>query len=331
MKKNIYIISITILLTFLLNIYYVNASSGALKKDSIKTCNGITYGQHSSDNHWHIASEKDGRYYATGSPIYSDPCQKEIDSNISENDLDKNNSNDNEVEKNESNQSNQNSSEQEKQDENINNYNDNLDQEQKTSKNNDNTLKSITINNEKIEIKDIMEYSTIQDNIDIKVETNDKNATYKINGSNSLVIGQNKITIEVTAEDSSIKNYIINIEREEAISSNTQINIMINNQKINFNNFKSTYYVDYSTKKINFRYSLNDENSKVKIEELNELKFGSNILNIEVIAEDGTTQKYEIEIYKYSKNEIMVSSTIIFTTLGGGIYGIFQLIKKIKR
>ena len=53
----------------------VNASSGRLRKDSIKTCNGVTYGQHSSDNHWHIASENsDGSYSATGNPIYSDPC-----------------------------------------------------------------------------------------------------------------------------------------------------------------------------------------------------------------------------------------------------------------
>ena len=73
MKKNIYNI-ILVVTIFIIGISNVEASSGQLRKASIKTCNGITYGQHSSDNHWHVAEEKDGKYYATGNPIYSNPC-----------------------------------------------------------------------------------------------------------------------------------------------------------------------------------------------------------------------------------------------------------------
>lgn len=53
MKKYIYGVLITML--FLFSAFSVDASSGRLKKDSIKTCNGIRYGQHSDDNHWHEA------------------------------------------------------------------------------------------------------------------------------------------------------------------------------------------------------------------------------------------------------------------------------------
>ena len=83
--KNKRIIMI-LLLTFLVigNITNVNASSGRLRKASIKTCNGVTYGQHSSDNHWHVASRNsDGSYSATGNPIYSDPCNSNSSGNAS--------------------------------------------------------------------------------------------------------------------------------------------------------------------------------------------------------------------------------------------------------
>ena len=72
MKKWLYVI---LLFTIFITGYIeVNASSGQLKKASIKTCNDVTYGQHSSDNHWHVAEYKDGRYYALGSAIYNNPC-----------------------------------------------------------------------------------------------------------------------------------------------------------------------------------------------------------------------------------------------------------------
>ncbi len=70
MKKKIVILGVCTLMACV----KVNASSGRLKKNTIKTCNGVTYGQHSSDNHCHVAKEDDGNYYAIGKPIYSNPC-----------------------------------------------------------------------------------------------------------------------------------------------------------------------------------------------------------------------------------------------------------------
>lgn len=66
-----------ILITFLFLIPIVNASPGRLVSSSITTCNGITYGYHSSDKHWHVAVQNsDGSYNASGDIIgYSNPCQ----------------------------------------------------------------------------------------------------------------------------------------------------------------------------------------------------------------------------------------------------------------
>lgn len=65
----------------------VNATSGALRKDSIKTCsNGITYGNHSSNDeiHWHEAKKDNdvsSGWIAIGDPIYNDPCSDSNSSN----------------------------------------------------------------------------------------------------------------------------------------------------------------------------------------------------------------------------------------------------------
>lgn len=55
----------------------VHASSGALRKASIKQCpNGIYYGQHGGDNHWHQAeaSNTSSGWSAVGEAFYYDPC-----------------------------------------------------------------------------------------------------------------------------------------------------------------------------------------------------------------------------------------------------------------
>lgn len=56
----------------------VLASSGKLRKDSIVTCNGVTYGKHGTDSvHWHVAEKRDNGWYPQGSAIYySNPCNK---------------------------------------------------------------------------------------------------------------------------------------------------------------------------------------------------------------------------------------------------------------
>lgn len=59
------------------SVNFADATSGDLRKDSIKTCpNGITYGRHSESNlHWHVALKKsDGGWSPSGDAIFSDPC-----------------------------------------------------------------------------------------------------------------------------------------------------------------------------------------------------------------------------------------------------------------
>lgn len=372
MKKRKYI-------TFLLIMFIacnlnVNASSGRLRKDSIKTCNGITYGQHSSDNHWHVASENsDGSYSATGNPIYSNPCNhsdnsssnnssnnsgsdsssnsntsKEKDSNTSSNNnessgsasTDNNSSNSNSSSNNNNsttdnttnngnsnninNNNNSNTSSNKKEDENN-------PIKQEEIKSNDNTLKVIVIDGKEVDVSDNINYSTTKEKVNIEVTTTDTKATYEIKNNSTLSIGENKISIEVIAEDGTTKTYNLNINREIVLSSETGINVVINGEEVKFDNYKSTVYVSSSSQTITFDYTLKDKNAKVEMNELSELKSGDNIINIKVIAEDGTEQQYEITIHKYTQVEDTISNIIVFGIFGGIGYGIYYIIKKLNK
>ncbi len=70
-----------IFITFILCLFLVNvnlelyASSGKLRSASIcQGPNGIYYGQHSSDNHWHAAVKQSNGWYPNGGIVGGNPC-----------------------------------------------------------------------------------------------------------------------------------------------------------------------------------------------------------------------------------------------------------------
>ncbi len=78
--KKVVKLSILLMILFLFGITNVYASSGALKKDSIIKCpDGLYYGQHGSDNHWHEAERSNtwSSWTAVGDIIPGDdPCNR---------------------------------------------------------------------------------------------------------------------------------------------------------------------------------------------------------------------------------------------------------------
>ncbi len=70
-----------IFITFILCLFLVNvnlevyASSGKLRSASIcQGPNGVYYGQHSSDNHWHAAIKQSNGWYPNGGIVGGNPC-----------------------------------------------------------------------------------------------------------------------------------------------------------------------------------------------------------------------------------------------------------------
>ncbi len=198
-------------------------------------------------------------------------------------------------------------------------------------KSNDNTLKQIIIDDESFELEDELNYKTKNDNVNIKVITNDDNATYEIINDSNLSIGENKAIVVVEAEDGTIKNYVINITREVILSSNTVVKITINDTEVDFDNYKATIYVNNSDTNIDFDYELGDEKSEIEYDEIDELKVGDNNLEVKVIAEDGSEQIYNIVINRASKTEDTIANVIGYGLAGGAGYGVYKLVKKRKK
>ena len=193
-------------------------------------------------------------------------------------------------------------------------------------KSSDNTLKSVKIDGEEIVVADRMQYETNKMNVTISVETNDSNATTDIDDG-YLVVGENNINITVTAEDGSKKDYILTIKR---LSDNTNIKIKIDGEEIEFVNNKASVMVSSNTKKLDYKYELEDKNAKVEITGDKNLEYGDNILKFTVTAEDGTEEVYELTVDKSTKAEEVISGVLSIGLIGGAGYGIYYAVKKKK-
>lgn len=184
-------------------------------------------------------------------------------------------------------------------------------------KSKDNTLKSISINGQNVEVLDTIEYETFDEKVEISVETNDKNASYEIENRN-LVVGPNNLSITVKAEDGSVKKYYLSIERK-SLSSDTGIFVYVNEKIVEFENNKATVELE-KNEKLNYRYVLKDAKSKAIV------KKNDDIVIFEVTAEDGTIESYQLSIERSKKTDPIeedysgIIAAIAVLSVGGGAY-----------
>lgn len=274
MKKILLFISIIIILIP----QQVLATSGSLKKDTIKECEGNLYGQHGSDNHWHIAiKNENGNYSAKGDALESDPCPL-VSNNI--------------------------------------NNNQNIDDKTVAiPQSSDSSLKEITIDNETIDIKETMEYKTTKEKVILNIIANNENAKVEYEKINNLELGNNIVNIKVTAIDGSITKYVLIIVREKALDNNTDIQVKIDNEIIEFNDYKYAIEVKNNVDALNIDYSLSSENAKAVIEGNEKFVIGKNDVKIIVTAENGDTQEYIITVTKLdwfnSLIKIILGSSVV--------------------
>lgn len=281
MKKFLLLISIIIILAP----YQALATSGSLKKDTIKECEGNLYGQHGSDNHWHIAiKNENGSYLAKGDALANDPCPLNNNQNVD-------------------------------------------DKTVAIPKNNDSSLKEIMIDNEKIDIKETMEYKTTKEKITLSIIANNELAKVEYDDINNLELGNNIINIKVTAEDTSVTKYVLIIVREKALDENTDIQVKIDNEVIEFSNYKYTLEVKNNVDKLDIDYTLSSESAKAVIEGNEKFVTGKNEVKIIVTAENGDIQEYIITVTKLdwfnSIIKIILGSSVV-VAIGAFIAKIFK-------
>lgn len=193
-----------------------------------------------------------------------------------------------------------------------------VEQEKKSSNNYLNKLipshGSIVFDKAKCEYFITVPYETENINFELMVE--DKKASANIEGNNNLKVGENIITITVTAEDGNKREYKIIVTRKDeniVLSSNSKLKkLMIKGYNLEFDSDKYEYNLKIHNEDfLDITYITQDEKSDVTIVGNNNLKDKS-IITVTVVAEDGSTTFYTINIKKtVSMNIILLIIFII--------------------
>lgn len=253
--------------------FSVDATGGGLRKNSIKTCpNGVTYGMHSDGKggtHWHVAITNGNNYYADGKAIYKDPCPSSSINKGTAGSTNGTSSSSSSIKENSTpiptitptispipQEDDLNS--------NIIEDSDQTDYIEVVEKSSDNTIKSILIDDDEIEIGDTMVYETIKKHLLIKIETNDDKA--KVDYENKVLsFGENTINILVTAENGDKKNYSLVINKIRSKGTVTLKKFLLDDKEVEFKDNKATVIISNSTLSMRTSYILSDANGKLKM------------------------------------------------------------------
>lgn len=135
--------------------------------------------------------------------------------------------------------------------------------------------------------------------INIEAITESEKAKVTIDGPKILIVGENIYNINVTAENTDTKTYVLKVIRSEStLSNNSNVkDIIISNYIFNFDPNTKQYDLTIKEKKLNINVILEDEKAKYNILGNELLKNGSTI-KIMSFAEDGSHTDYTINIHK---------------------------------
>ena len=199
----------------------------------------------------------------------------------------------------------------------VKNYNIKIERENSPVKSSDATLKSLDVSGYTLIPgfkSNINTYSIkVKNNITgLKVTAipNSDKAKVEVFGNNGWKEGNNTITIKVTAEDGSVNNYIVNVERESSenkkdgskssdnylkeltIQSSHEIKPKFNKSIMSYN-----ITVPYEVEKLNLNAITSDKNAKIEIIGNEKFKVGElNVVEIKVTAEDGSIRIYSLNV-----------------------------------
>ena len=181
------------------------------------------------------------------------------------------------------------------------------------NRNKDNTLSSLKINGEIVDLEsDKLEVKLPNDTLETIIEAIPNNDKSVVKYEDvELLLGDNSVKVEVTAEDGEVKVYDVNVIREE--EKILLENITVNGYELGFDKTKTNYNLKVSndTKEL----SIIIEPSDVKYEILNnrDLTNGSKII-IKVV-DDDSSYEYTINIQK----ELSVIDYICYCFFGLGV------------
>lgn len=181
------------------------------------------------------------------------------------------------------------------------------DEKEETKKSNNKNLKSLTVTPSSISPKfntNTTEYAmTIGNDVDkvtIKAEAEDEKATVVIEGNTNLKIGENTITIKVTAEDETVRTYKISVTKEKKNQVGLKelliegINLI---PEFDTNTYIYTVDIDNTDiSELNITATANKKTATIEIIGNTNLAVGSNIITILVKESDTEIATYQINV-----------------------------------
>lgn len=184
------------------------------------------------------------------------------------------------------------------------------------TKSSNNYLQSLIINDGELKPafdKNNNNYNIVVPNdvesLDLKAFAEDNKSNIVIIGNDKFQMGMNVVTIEVTAEDGSVRVYTLNVNRSEKISQNKLKNLIISNGELSPHFEKDLYEyeitVDGKVKKLDLTAIPEFDSSTVEVIGNENLKEGNNAILIKVTDEFGFVQYYRLNVTKESKNTFL--------------------------
>lgn len=179
---------------------------------------------------------------------------------------------------------------------------------------NNNYLVSIKVNNEDIlnfdkdKIKYTIDYDYEVSKVSISAKTEEDTASVEISGDKELKVGENVITLTVSAEDLSTRVYKVIINREDKKEFNTKLeDINVVGYDLNFNSQSKTFYlkVPKDVKSLKIKAITEDSNAKVKI-------IGNENLENESIIKISVTNETEESTYRIIIEKEEKDNSILF-------------------
>lgn len=197
---------------------------------------------------------------------------------------------------------------------------------------NDATLKSLKVSDFDLKINDKMEYVTTNNKISLEFKAHDNKAKVICDNEYKLNVGDNEIKVKVIAEDQkTVKEYILNVKREEKLSDNVGVKVFINGKEVIFNNYISeNISISSDQEEIELKYKLEDRKAKIDLDYDKKINVGDRTIKFKVIAQNGKEQLYTLKLYKHNRGEEIISTIIAFSFLGGVGFSIYILAKKLK-
>ena len=182
---------------------------------------------------------------------------------------------------------------------------------------NNSKLKSLRLNHEgmtPVFLPDITEYYFLTENLsalEVTAIPENTNAIVTISGNSNFKEGLNMIVIEVTSPDKTSKTqYTISVTKTkdlEKANANLETlaieNIMINPEFVN-DIYQYNATVSNTVENVNILAISERQNAKVEVVGGKNLQYGNNVVNIQVIAENGyTIKQYKVNVYRRNEEE----------------------------